>query len=130
MTTSKIEVAHAAQPLNFPETPEGLLEDIRLIRANGAPEILNRLQTMGILPIEKIELEHAFYLIDLCDYFYEFGQEFHEALLLTTIQHAKEQGWNIFYETYVNFKHNHLPAIRDAIRDYLKSIFSHSYLEA
>lgn len=101
---------------------ESLLKDIDLLVSSEAP-VIKKLQKSGLLPIEKIELEHAIHLIYLCRTSnLTRSSKFSNALLLTTIQHAKEKGWNVLYETYHHSKQKP-EDIKVAIRDYLKSIF-------
>jgi hypothetical protein len=100
------------EPQEFEENQEPLLNDIRDYLLNTKSDtLLQKLQTLHVLPTEPSELQCAIQLLSECDRFYRdtnyYPNPVVDGLILTTIAHAQEKGWGNLYATYQASAHNH-----------------------
>lgn len=93
--------------------------------------IISRLQTAGLIPCEQPDLDHAMELIDTCVILGGFlDKNLGDSVLLTTIQHAREKGWDTLYQAYARGSSNKAWDIKDAIQDTMKAVFCPQFFRA
>lgn len=127
--TRSLSIAGASLPKN----PQSLLKDIRVLLESSHSNlmyqrVLKSLQVMQFLPTQESELKMAIKLLKECDNFcstflYLETEDFPDLLLLTTIFDGQKMGWRTLYERYISLKHTDPQEIKNAIMDYLKSVF-------